>query len=84
MQMGILALSLRPLSGEPDSADEPNSSRKDESVIVAEAVDESPESKKVKQDKGNSYVVDKDLRFMVEDRAKSRPGVTVLRGTAEK
>ncbi|MBL8703335.1 MAG: Flp pilus assembly protein CpaB [Rhodospirillales bacterium] len=84
MQMGNLALSLRPLSGESDAADASNSSRQGESVIVAEAVDESPESKKVKQDKGNSYVVDKDLRFMVEDRAKSKPGVTVLRGTAEK
>lgn len=84
MQMGNLALSLRPLAGESESASESNSSRSDESVIVAEAVDESPESKKVKQEKGNSYVVDKDLRFMVEDRAKSKPGVTVLRGTAEK
>ena len=84
MQMGNLSLSLRPLSGESDTADESNSSRQDESVIVAEAVDESADSKKVKQEKGNSYVVDKDLRFMVEDRAKSKPGVTVLRGTAEK
>lgn len=84
MQMGNLALSLRPLSNESDADAESNSGRPDESVIVAEAVDESVDSKKVKQEKGNSYVVDKDLRFMVEDRAKSKPGVTVLRGTAEK
>lgn len=84
MQMGNLSLSLRPLTAESEAEAEANANRPDESVIVAEAVDESPDSKKVKQDKGNSYVVDKDLRFMVEDRAKSKPGVIVLRGKAEK
>jgi len=84
MQMGNLSLSLRPLTAESEAEAAANANRPDESVIVAEAVDESPDSKKVKQEKGNSYVVDKDLRFMVEDRAKSKPGVTVLRGTAEK
>ncbi len=81
MQMGNLALSLRPLAQESGESTEAAGG---ESLVVAEAVRESPEDKKAKQDKGNSYVVDKDLRFMVEDRQRST-GVTVLRGTkAEK
>lgn len=84
MQMGNLALSLRPLAQESETAGEANQGGSGESISVAEAVRESPGDKKAKQDKGNSYVVDKDLRFMVEDRNRSN-GVTVLRGTkAEK
>ena len=88
MQMGSLALSLRPLSGVSDSAEAANSDSKatalGESIVVAEAVDDPANDRKPKQEKGNSYVVDKDLRFMVEDRNRSKPVVTVLRGSTEK
>lgn len=81
MQMGQLALSLRPLTEDADSP-ESNRAGTGESVIVADADTSSSTEQKAKQEKGNSYVVDKDLKFMLQER-KSSTGVTVLRGSAD-
>jgi pilus assembly protein CpaB len=86
--MGQLSLSLRSLVTDQAVADqakaESEGGKSSESVVVAEAAEGESQTAKPKQDKANSYVVDKDLKFMLQDRTKSNPGVTVLRGSAEK
>lgn len=80
MQMGNIALSLRPLAGEPQSIADTDS----ESIVLAEAPASPDGIKKPNKDNEHSYVVDKDLKFMLEDSAKSKPVVSVLRGSAAK
>jgi len=83
LQMGNIALSLRPLAGEPgESNGEPIADNGDESVILAEAPAIESGIKKSSNDNENTYIVDKDLKFMLEDRSKA--GVTVLRGSMGK
>ncbi|MCC7045388.1 MAG: hypothetical protein IT562_01625, partial [Alphaproteobacteria bacterium] len=66
------------------AANEVNRSKDGESLVVAEAADGESQTAKAKQDKAGSYVLDKELKFMLQERAKSNPGVTILRGSADK
>jgi len=88
LQMGHLSLSLRSLATEYASVDstksESHGDKSGESVFVAEAASGESQTAKAKLDKANSYVLDKELKFMLQDRSKSNPGVTILRGSAEK
>ncbi len=88
MTMGQLSLSLRSLVTDQYVSEqakaESDAGKSGESVVIAEAESGDAHSAKPKQDKAYSYVLDKELRFMLQDRTKSNPGVTVLRGSAEK
>ncbi|MCC6467064.1 MAG: Flp pilus assembly protein CpaB [Alphaproteobacteria bacterium] len=86
--IGQLSLSLRSLATESGATDiaanEVNRGKDGESLVVAEAADGESQTTKAKQDKAGSYVLDKELKFMLQERAKSNPGVTILRGSADK
>jgi pilus assembly protein CpaB len=82
LQMGQLQLSLRSLNGQEDNnlASRPAG----ESTSVANAEATVGEGEKPKRDQERSYVLDKELRFMLDGHAPASREITILRGGEEK
>ena len=83
LQMGQLSLSLRSL-GVEEAENGVGAPPSGESTAIANAEAPAAPVDKPKKDGDHSYVLDKELRFMLDGRGPAGREVTILRGAEEK
>lgn len=81
LQMGQVALSLRAMADQPNSASDGAGSG--ESVATASATSGAPKLAKPKPEQDRSYTVDRQLQFMLDGNGLGKRQVIILRGKEE-